>query len=112
MRFTENIAFPVPDSRTARYRPHLGNGALLFGLRPEHILEQRPHMEPNQHAFEVTLEVTEPMGMDTLVYFTANGVEVCGRVSPNAGARAGARMRLVADLGNMHLIDDRTGKVL
>jgi multiple sugar transport system ATP-binding protein len=112
VRFTQNIAFPVPDTRTARYRPHLGNAALLFGLRPEHILEQRPHMEPNQHAFEVTLEVTEPMGMDTLVYFTVNGVEVCGRVSPNAGARAGARMSLVADLGNMHLIDDATGKVL
>ena len=112
VRFTQNIAFPVPDTRAARYRPHLGNAALLFGLRPEHILEQRPHMEPNQHAFEVTLEVTEPMGMDTLVYFTVNGVEVCGRVSPNAGARAGARMSLVADLGNMHLIDDTTGKVL
>ena len=69
-------------------------------------------MDPNQHAFEVTLDVTEPMGMDTLVYFLVNGVEVCGRVSPNAGARAGARMRLVADLDNMHLIDDETGKVL
>ena len=56
--------------------------------------------------------MTEPMGMDTLVYFPINGVEVCGRVSPNAGARAGARMRLVADLDNMHLIDDETGTVL
>ena len=112
IRLGESIVFPVPDSRTARYRPHLGRGALLFGLRPEHILEQRPTMEPNQHAFEVTLEVTEPMGMDTLVYFPVDGVEVCGRVSPNAGARAGAPMKLVADLDNMHLIDNETGKVL
>ncbi len=112
VRLGEGIVFPVPDSRTARYRPHLGRAALLFGMRPEHFLEQRPTMEPNQHAFEVSLEVTEPMGMDTLVYFTVDGVQVCGRVSPNAGARAGAPMKLVADLDNMHLIDDGTGKVL
>jgi multiple sugar transport system ATP-binding protein len=90
----------------------VGREGLLLGLRPEHVLEQRPHLERDQCPFEVTLEVTEPMGMETLVYFLVDGVEVCGRVSPNAGARAGAAMRLVADLDHMHLVDDRSGKVL
>ena len=40
------------------------------------------------------------------------GTEVCGKVSPNAGAQAGRPMKLVADLANMHLIDDSSGKVL
>ncbi len=106
------VSFPVPAARTARYRPYLGQGRLLFGLRPEHILERRPQLEPNQEVFEVTLEVTEPMGMETLVYFRVNGVEICGRVNPSAGAQAGQRMRLVADLNHMHLIDDASGKVL
>jgi len=52
------------------------------------------------------------MGMETLVYFGVNGVEFCGRVNPSAGALAGQRMRLVADLSHMHLIDDASGKVL
>ena len=52
------------------------------------------------------------MGMETLVYFTLQGVEVCGRVNPNAGAAAEQSMKLRADLSNMHLIDDTTGKVL
>jgi multiple sugar transport system ATP-binding protein len=52
------------------------------------------------------------MGMETLVYFRVNGTEVCGRVNPNAGAKAGAPMKLVADLNNMHLIDDANGQVL
>ena len=85
---------------------------LLFGLRPEHILERRSQLEPNQEMFEVALEVTEPMGMETLVYFTIEGSEVCGRVNPNAGATAEKPMKLRADLSNMHLIDDNTGKVL
>jgi hypothetical protein len=33
-------------------------------------------------------------------------------VSPNAGAREGARMHLCAGLDNMHLIDDATGAVI
>jgi multiple sugar transport system ATP-binding protein len=112
LRVNDEIEFPVPDSRVERYRSYVGRGSLLFGLRPEHILEQRQHLELGQHPFEVTLEVTEPMGMETLVYFLVHGVEVCGRVNPNAGARAAARMRLVADLNHMHLIDDTNGRVL
>jgi multiple sugar transport system ATP-binding protein len=50
--------------------------------------------------------------METLVYFNIGGAEVCGRVSPNAPAAAGKSMTLRADLSNMHLIDDTTGKVL
>ncbi|HZH07261.1 MAG TPA: sn-glycerol-3-phosphate ABC transporter ATP-binding protein UgpC [Lautropia sp.] len=112
VRIGDGIAFPVPQDRTQRYRPHIGKPRLMFGMRPEHIVEQRPHLEPNQHVFEVELEVTEPMGMETMVFFLLAGTEVCGRVNPNAGAQAGRRMKLVADLGNMHLIDDASGEVL
>jgi multiple sugar transport system ATP-binding protein len=56
--------------------------------------------------------VVEPMGMETLVYFTVNGVDICGRVNPNAGAAESQSMKLRADLNNMHLIDDTSGKVL
>jgi multiple sugar transport system ATP-binding protein len=69
-------------------------------------------VEPNQHDFDQLIDVVEPMGMETLVYFTLQGIEVCGRVNPNAGAVALQPMKLRADLSNMHLIDDSTGKVL
>jgi multiple sugar transport system ATP-binding protein len=111
VRLSETLRFPVPANRTARYLPHVKD-RLLFGLRPEHIIEQRPHSEPDQHPFEVTLEVTEPMGMETLVHFLIEGTEVCGRVNPNSGAMDGRPMKLVADLANMHLIDESTGRVL
>src|SRR4051812_3346865 len=110
-RLSPAIGFPIPANRTDRYRPHVGE-KLLFGLRPEHIIEQRPHSEPDHHVFEVPLEVTEPMGMETLVHFLVAGTEVCGRVNPNAGAQAGKTMKLVADLSNMHLIDEASGRVL
>ena len=112
VRLTGDLAFPVPPQRIERYRPHQDRSGLLFGLRPEHITEQRSNLEPNQHAFEVTLDVTEPMGMETLVHFQVNGTEVCGRVNPAAGARDGGQMKLMADLNHMHLIDGESRQVL
>ena len=106
------LGFPVPEARAARYKPHLGKGRLLFGLRPEHMFEQRPHLEAGQIPFEATPEVVEPMGMETLVFFGINGVDVCGRVDPSCGARPNAALKFVADLRHMHLIDDESGKVL
>jgi multiple sugar transport system ATP-binding protein len=52
------------------------------------------------------------MGMETLIYFLVQGEEICGRVNPNAGARAGAPLRLAVDLNNMHLLNEVTGVVI
>ena len=50
--------------------------------------------------------------METLMFFRINEVEVCGRVSPTAGAREGAPLRLCARLDNTHLIDEASGQVI
>ena len=112
VRVGDGLSFPVPPERTQRYRAYIGKSRLVFGLRPEHIVEQRAQLEPHQHPFEAELDVTEPMGMETMVFFRLAGTEICGRVHPNAGAQAGKRMKLAADLSNMHLIDDETAQVL
>jgi multiple sugar transport system ATP-binding protein len=52
------------------------------------------------------------MGMETMVYFVVEGVEVCGRVNPAAAKNAGETMTLVADLNHMHLIDPTTDQVI
>jgi len=106
------LTLPVPEERSARYRPHLAGKRLLFGARPEHLFEQRPHLEPGQHAFQVVPEVVEPLGMETLVFFAIDGVEICARVDPGCGAQTGVPLKLVADLRHMHLIDDESGRVL
>ncbi len=112
VRITNELVLPIPPSRRERYRALKSNGQLLLGLRPEHVTEARAHLEPDAAPFEAEIEVTEPMGMETFVYFTLGDVQVCGRVNPNAGAREGTPMRLAADLGNMHLIDEATGRVV
>ena len=111
-RLSDQIVLPVPAGRTARYRPHVGRDGVIFGLRPEHLTEVKSNGDKHLGFIDAVLEVTEPLGMETLVFFTINGLDVCGRVNPNAGAREGVRMKLAASLDNMHLIDDATGAVL
>jgi multiple sugar transport system ATP-binding protein len=112
IRLNEQLAFEVPPERANRYQQLAGRNGVLLGLRPEHITEAHGHMGPGQIPFDAQLDVTEPMGMETLVYFNVSGTQVCGRVNPNAGARDGAGMKLAADLNNMHLIDAQSGRVV
>jgi multiple sugar transport system ATP-binding protein len=112
IRLTDRISFPLPPKRAARYQGVARNEKLLLGLRPEHIAEAKAHHEPGVESFDAVLDVTEPMGMETLVYFTLEGAQICGRVTPNAGAQDGAPMRLAVDLNNMHLLNEVTGVVL
>jgi multiple sugar transport system ATP-binding protein len=112
IRVTDRIAFPLPPARAARYQSVARDEKLLLGLRPEHISEVKAHPEPGVEPFDAVLDVTEPMGMETLVYFTLEGAQICGRVSPNAGARAGGPLRLAVDLNNMHLLNEVTGAVI
>ncbi len=111
VNLSDKLSLPVPQDRVARYQPHTGQ-ELIFGLRPEDIIEKRGDAPPGRAAFDVQLDVVEPMGMETMVYFIVEGVEVCGRVNPNAAGKAGEMMPLVADLNHMHLIDPRTDQVL
>ena len=112
IRINNELAFFMPEQKAARYKKLSGDGQLLLGIRPEHLTEMRQHMEPGVVPFDAQLEVTEPMGMETFVYFKMNGSEMCGRVNPNAGAIDGGPLKMTADLNNMHLIDAKSGLVL
>jgi multiple sugar transport system ATP-binding protein len=112
IRLTDRVAFALPPSRATRYASVNRNEKLQLGLRPEHITEAKPHPQPGIEPFDAVLDVTEPMGMETLIYFTLEGAQICGRVNPNAGARDGSPLRLAVDLNNMHLLNEVTGAVI
>jgi multiple sugar transport system ATP-binding protein len=111
LRVSDTLSFPVPEGRAERYRPHVGKD-LTFGLRPEHVTEPRGEGRDARSEFTVTLDVVEPMGMETMVFFTVGGTEICGRVEPTSASGPAQPMRLYANLNHMHLIDPATDLVL
>ena len=110
-RISELISLPVPAARAVRFRSLAGK-ELIFGLRPEHITEPRRSDRDANCEFAATLDIVEPMGMETLVYFAIDGQQICGRVDPGSGAQPRETMRLVANMDHMHLIDPASGAVL
>ena len=114
VRLSDKLSVPVPENRSTRYKGMVGKD-VLFGLRPEHITETRDQVGGGVGAgqeFPVTLDVVEPMGMETMVFFSVAGTEVCARVEPASVRGAGQPLRLYANLNQMHLIDPATDLVL
>jgi multiple sugar transport system ATP-binding protein len=111
VRISDTVSLPVPAAKSSHYQSFAGK-ELVFGLRPEHITEPRRNDRDQNCEFAVNLDVVEPMGMETMVFFTVDGQEICGRVDPNGPAGPGEPMRLYANMDQMHLIDPQSGAVL
>jgi multiple sugar transport system ATP-binding protein len=111
LQLANGVRLPVPPERMNRYGAVKGK-SMTLGLRPEHLTETRPSEKPNVVHIDAPVDVVEPMGMETLVHFFIDGVPVCARVDPTTPAHPGEKLPLAADLNNMHLIDDATGKVV
>ncbi|MBR1221340.1 sn-glycerol-3-phosphate ABC transporter ATP-binding protein UgpC [Bradyrhizobium sp. U87765 SZCCT0131] len=112
VRLADGMTFAVPESRRERYRPVVGR-SLLFGLRPEHITEPRGGEGPDRAVFDARLDVVEPMGTETMVFFRLGGEAVSGRIDGGAAVpRASTTVQLSAHLAHMHLIDPETDAVI
>ncbi len=112
VKLTEDLELPVPADRTDRYRSYLGKD-LIFGLRPEHMTEERSESaEASFVVFTATIVVVEPMGIETMAYFSLDGELVGARVKPRAVQAPGQRMSVMADMNHMHLIDSSTDLII
>jgi multiple sugar transport system ATP-binding protein len=85
---------------------------VLFGIRPEHLTDDKLTDKSNTAPVTLKPEVIEPMGMETLVHFKLNGTEVSARLDPATPAAVGAPLSLIAHMDQMHLIDPTSDKVL
>jgi multiple sugar transport system ATP-binding protein len=111
VRLADGASLPVPTSRTDRYGPYIGK-PLVFGIRPEHLSGLYGRAAEPSAGFTAIVDVVEPMGMETMVFFTLAGAEMCARVAPDSAAEAGRPMRFHADMGHMHLIAPDTDLVI
>ena len=111
VELADGTRLAIPPQRVDRYGPHKGK-TMTLGLRPEHLTETHQNEKPGTAYLDALVDVTEPMGMETMVHFFIKGEPVCARVDPLAPANPGQTMKLAADMSNMHLIDNESNKVV
>ena len=111
VRLDDGQVLPVPSARQASYAPYAGR-EMLLGLRPEHLGNGHGPDRPGAVPFQATVDVAEPMGMETLVHFLVAGTPAVARVAPDTPARPGEPLPLSADMNHMHLIEPASGRVV
>jgi multiple sugar transport system ATP-binding protein len=117
--------FELPQQ--ARDRLPGVEGEVLLGLRPEHFFDPRvaaPGSAGNR--LPVTVELTEELGSETLIYFRADGIEaeqasegevelggaLVARLDPRTHALPGEQLDLGIDMERAHFFDAVTGNAL
>lgn len=72
----------------SRYEP----GEYTLGIRPEDFSLTGI---PDSQSMMVALELVEPMGNETFIYFTAGGVQFTARVNPDQNLKRGEKISLL-----------------
>jgi multiple sugar transport system ATP-binding protein len=110
---------PLPDSVRRAVRSTASD--VLVGLRPEFFSDAVGVAKP---ALRGLVEVTEPLGPETLAYFRVDGLDVvelgdrpielagvlCARLNPRTRAVQGAPLELEVDIAGLRLFDPETGQ--
>jgi multiple sugar transport system ATP-binding protein len=100
-------------------------GEVALGIRPEDIedAEFATGAGPDE-LIEVTIDLAEPLGAETIVHFDAlsssggeprapgPGVQFTARLTPRTTVRAGRRAKLAVDVERLHLFDAVSGRSL
>ena len=110
VQLTPELSLAVPADRESRYQSYVGK-EMIFGIRPEHVTDQRPQTDDNHQNFSADVVVLEPMGMDTMVFINIGETEICTRSRPQAVSQPGQSMGFAVDMSQMHLIDPETNLV-
>jgi multiple sugar transport system ATP-binding protein len=110
IRLDERLVWPLPEGCCARYAD-LPDRPVVLGLRPENFRAEGAG-DGRAARLDAVAEVIEPLGSDTLVFFSLREHEMVARLPPERRVRAGETLTLYPDLGRMHLFDRETGRAL
>ena len=92
------------------FRDHAPGAPAVLGIRPEEFSIRRGDATPpDAVSFEISPELIEPMGADTLVTFTVGSRELQARVGGKEELEVGESLSLSCAAQAVHLFDPETG---
>jgi multiple sugar transport system ATP-binding protein len=102
---TGHFQVPVPASKRSAF-DRLADRPVILGIRPEDIHD--PAFTPpgiTAANVEATVDVTELMGNEVLIYLTLGQASFVGRVDPRSSFRPGGRVQIALNMDHMHLFE-------
>ena len=83
---------------------------VVIGIRPEDIFIEKTNSKSIEQ--ECVLDVIEPMGNETFIYFEIEKVQFIARVKPLHDIKVGGKIKLYIDPEKIYLFDKKTGNNL
>jgi multiple sugar transport system ATP-binding protein len=102
------LTVALDESLASKGSDHMDK-PIIFGIRPEAIHDALTVAAPEPgRTAEVKVEVSEPMGSETLLYLDTGATSFIARVNPTDRFEAGQKVKVTLDLTNAHLFDAGT----
>jgi multiple sugar transport system ATP-binding protein len=79
---------------------------VIFGIRPEHLSDQVS--DPDHVPVTATIEISEPMGSESIVYFKAATGNLIARVPGEHLYHPGEKLTVQLNMDKVHLFDGQT----
>ena len=77
---------------------------VTLGIRPESFLINH---NDGQTSFEIAVDVIEPLGNETFLYFTINNNQVIARVNSNININVDDKIKLCPDANKLYFFDEK-----
>jgi len=84
---------------------------VIIGIRPENITLSK-QINVRSYQLTTTLDVVEPMGNETIIYFKIGESQMIARNQSDEILHVNQRLELLINLGNFHFFDGETEKVI
>jgi multiple sugar transport system ATP-binding protein len=102
------LTIALDETLAGKSSSHLDK-PVIFGIRPEAIHDALTVASPDPGRIaSVKVEVSEPMGSETLLYLDTGTTSFIARVSPTDKFDAGQKIQVTFDLTHAHLFDAST----
>ena len=106
------LELKLPDPIAEKISVCLGQ-PVVFGIRPENIHDVPAAMNATAvSTAEVSVEVSEPMGAETLLYLTTGATSFIARVRPTDRFEVNERIKVTFDLAHAHFFDASSEQML
>jgi multiple sugar transport system ATP-binding protein len=108
------LSIPLAAATASRLRlpASAGREGVTLGIRPEHIALGSGSKRASGPSHEVTVDVVEPIGNETVVYVRDGDMQFCVRRNEAVSVKPGQKISIRFDAKRMLFFDTKTEKRL
>ena len=97
----------------ARAAPMRASGAVILGVRPEHLSRYKPdQLKGGAAKITAPVDMVEPTGAETMCVLRLGEREIMARFPPDEAPKAGETVSLAVDMSHACLFDPATGRLI